>query len=58
MSLLNVLRAPLAAALVVIATLATTAPAPVLAQASAPAADAAAPAADAAAPAAAPAEKH
>ena len=41
MSLLNVLRAPLAAALVVIATLATTAPAPALAQASAPAADAA-----------------
>jgi biopolymer transport protein ExbB len=53
MSLLNVLRAPLAAALVVIATLATTAPAPALAQASAPAADAAAPAA---APAPAPAE--
>jgi biopolymer transport protein ExbB len=50
MSLLNFLRAPLAAALVVIATLATTAPAPALAQASAPAADAAAPA-----PAAAPA---
>jgi biopolymer transport protein ExbB len=53
MSLLNLLRAPLAAALVVIATLATTAPAPALAQASAPAADAAAPAA---APAPAPAE--
>jgi biopolymer transport protein ExbB len=51
MSLLNVLRAPLAAALVVIATLATTAPAPALAQASAPAATA-----PAAAPAAAPAE--
>ena len=50
MSLLNFLRAPLAAALVVIATLATTAPAPALAQASAPAAEAAAPA-----PAAAPA---
>ena len=44
MSLLNFLRAPLAAALVVIATLATTAPAPALAQASAPAAEAAAPA--------------
>jgi biopolymer transport protein ExbB len=53
MSLLNVLRAPLAAALVVIATLATTAPAPALAQASAPAATAPAPAA---APAPAPAE--
>ncbi|GCL66375.1 MotA/TolQ/ExbB proton channel family protein [Pseudaquabacterium pictum] len=53
MSLLSFLRAPLAAALVVIATLATTAPAPALAQASAPAADAAAPAA---APAPAPAE--
>ena len=53
MSLLNILRAPLAAALVVIATLAATAPAPALAQASAPAADAAAPAA---APAPAPAE--
>jgi biopolymer transport protein ExbB len=50
MSLLNFLRAPLAAALVVIATLATTAPAPALAQASAPAAQSAAPA-----PAAAPA---
>ena len=45
MSLLNFLRAPLAAALVVIATLATTAPAPALAQASAPAAAAPAPAA-------------
>ena len=44
MSLLNFLRAPLAAALVVIATLVTTAPAPALAQASAPAAEAAAPA--------------
>ena len=50
MSLLKSLRAPLAAALVVIATLATTAPAPALAQASAPAAEAPAPA-----PAAAPA---
>ncbi len=40
MSLLNFLRAPLAAALVVIATLATTAPSPALAQASAPAAEA------------------
>ncbi len=40
MSLLKFLRAPLAAALVVIATLATTAPAPALAQASAPVAEA------------------
>jgi len=45
MSLLKFLRAPLAAALVVIATLTTTAPAPALAQASAPVAEAAAPAA-------------
>ncbi len=56
MSLLKSLRAPLAAALVVIATLATTtAPAPAFAQASAPAAEAPAPA-PAAAPAPAPAE--
>ena len=54
MSLLNILRAPLAAALVVIATLATsTAPTAAFAQASAPAAEAPAPAA---APAPAPAE--
>ena len=46
MSLLNILRAPLAAVLVVIAALATTAaPTPAVAQASAPAAEATAPAA-------------
>ena len=45
MSLLNILRAPLAAALLALAAVAVTAPAPALAQASAPAAEAAAPAA-------------
>ena len=44
MSLLNILRAPLAAALLALAAVAATAPAPALAQASAPAAEAAAPA--------------
>ncbi len=44
MSLLNILRAPLAAALLALAAVAVTAPAPALAQASAPAAEAAAPA--------------
>ena len=44
MSLLNILRAPLAAALLALAAVAVTAPAPALAQASAPAAEAALPA--------------
>ena len=44
MSLLNILRAPLAAALLALAAVAVIAPAPALAQASAPAAEAAAPA--------------
>jgi biopolymer transport protein ExbB len=44
MSLSNLLRAPLAAALLALAAFATTAPTPALAQASAPAAEAAAPA--------------
>jgi biopolymer transport protein ExbB len=45
MSLMHILRAPLAAALLALAGLATTAPMPAMAQASAPAAEASAPAA-------------
>ena len=55
MSLIQIVRAPLAAALLAIAAFATTAPTPVMAQASAPAATAPA-AADAAAPAVKPPE--
>ena len=44
MSLMQILRAPLAAALLAVAAFATTAPTPALAQASAPAAEASAPA--------------